>query len=136
MAHALPRKSMSTADRIGRREFIVLLGGAAAAWPVAAWGQQTATKRVGVLMSTAEDDMESKARIAAFVQGLKQLGWTSGHNLLIEYRWSGGSAADTRKDANELVALGPDVILASGGSVVGPLLQATSHGANRVYADT
>jgi putative ABC transport system substrate-binding protein len=108
-----------------RRQFITLLGGAVAARPVAVWGQQTATKRVGVLMSTAEDDIESKARIAAFVQGLKQLGWTSGHNLLIEFRWSGGSAADSHKDANELVALGPDVILASGGSVVGPLLQST-----------
>ena len=77
-------------------------------------------------MSTAEDDAESKARIAAFLQGLQQLGWADGHNVRIDTRWWGASDADAnRRYAAELVALAPDVILASGGSVMGALLQAT-----------
>src|SRR5262249_57534909 len=83
-------------------------------------------RRVGVLMSLAADDPQAQARLAAFVQSLQELGWTSGRNVSIDTRWSAGSAADTRKFARELVSLGPDVILASGGTVVDPLLQATS----------
>ena len=110
-----------------RREFITLLGGAAVAWPLAARGQQAERmRRIGVAMSTAEDDAESKARIAAFLQGLQQLGWADGHNVRIDTRWWGASDADAnRRYAAELVALAPDVILASGGSVMGALLQAT-----------
>ena len=110
-----------------RREFITLLGGAAAAWPFSARAQQVErVRRIGVAMSTAEDDAESKARIAAFLQGLQQLGWADGHNVRIDTRWWGASGADAnRRYAAELVALAPDVILASGGSVMAALLQAT-----------
>jgi len=111
---------------VKRRAFITLLGGAAAAWPLAARAQQgERMRRIGVLMSTAADDPEGKARFTAFKQGLQQLGWDDGHNARIEARWSGGNADDMRRYAAELVALAPDVILASGGAVVGPLLQAT-----------
>ena len=73
----------------------------------------------------ATDDPEGQARIAAFLQGLQQLGWTDGRNVRIDYRWGGGDADRIRKDAAELVALAPDVILAAGGQAVAPLLQAT-----------
>ena len=109
-----------------RREFITLIGGAAATWPLAAPAQQgDRMRRIGVLIRLAEDDRQGQARLAAFVQGLRELGWTDGRNVRIDYRWSAGAAADTGKYASELVALAPDVILASGGSVVGALLQAT-----------
>src|SRR5450830_975622 len=109
-----------------RREFITFLGGAAAAWPIAAHAQQpTKVPRIGVLMPLAADDPEAQARLAAFQQRLQQLGWTIGRNVRIEYRWSAGNADDTRKYAAELAALAPDVILANGGAAVEPLLQAT-----------
>jgi putative tryptophan/tyrosine transport system substrate-binding protein len=108
-----------------RREFITLLGGAAA-WPFAVRAQQSdRMRRIGVLMSLAADDREGQARLNAFVQGLQELGWTDGRNLRIDTRWAAGEGAQARKYAAELVALAPDVILASGGSLVGPLLQAT-----------
>jgi ABC-type uncharacterized transport system substrate-binding protein len=108
-----------------RREFITLLGGAAA-WPLAAHAQQRERmRRIGVLIPYAADDPEGQARIAAFLQGLQQLGWTEGRNVRIDYRWSAGDADRARRYAAELVALAPDVILASGTSTVGPLLQAT-----------
>jgi putative ABC transport system substrate-binding protein len=107
-----------------RRNFM-LLGGAAAAWPLAARAQQgQRTRRIGVLMAVA-DDPEGQARIAAFLQGLQQLGWAEGRNLQIDTRWGAGDADRFRKYAAELVALAPDVILAAGGAVVPPLLQAT-----------
>src|SRR6266513_2535900 len=109
-----------------RREFITLLGGAAAAWPLAARAQQgERMRRIGVLTGTAADDPEAQARQAAFVQGLAQLGWTDGRNVRIDARWTAGNAADTRKYAAELVALAPDVILVGGGASIGELLQAT-----------
>jgi ABC-type uncharacterized transport system substrate-binding protein len=96
-----------------RREFITLLGGAAV-WPIAARAQQNEPmRRIGVLMSTAADDPEGRARIAAFLGGLQQLGWTAGRNAQIDIRWPQG-AAEAHKYAVELVALGPDVILATG----------------------
>ena len=108
-----------------RREFITLIGGAAA-WPLAAWGQQgERVLRIGVLMSLAADDPEDQARLAAFLQGLQEFGWAVGRNVRIETRWSRGNAADARKYVAELVALSPDVILATGSASVGPLLQAT-----------
>src|SRR5262245_34638284 len=108
-----------------RRQFITLLGGAAA-WPMAARAQQgERARRIGVLMSLAAGDRQGQSRLAAFVQGLQQLGWTDGGNLLVDTRWGAGDADRTRRYAAELVALAPDVILASGGSVVGPLLQVT-----------
>jgi putative ABC transport system substrate-binding protein len=109
-----------------RREFITLVGGAAAGWPLAALAQQREpTRRVGVLMSLAADDREGQARMDAFVQGLRELGWIDGRNVQIDTRWVAGGADRVRQYVAELVALSPDVILASGGSVVGPLLQAT-----------
>jgi putative ABC transport system substrate-binding protein len=108
-----------------RREFIGLLGGAVAC-PLAARAQQSdGIRRVGALMSVAADDPEGKARFAAFQQGLQQLGWIDGRNVRIETRWSGGKTDDARKYAAELIALAPDAILASGGAMVGPLLQTT-----------
>jgi putative tryptophan/tyrosine transport system substrate-binding protein len=109
-----------------RRDFITLLGGAAAAWPLAARAQQSERmRRVGVLMNTVSDDAEGQARLAAFHQGLQQLGWTVGHNVRIDYRWGGYDAERDRRNAAELVALGSDVILASGSPSVAALRQAT-----------
>ena len=108
-----------------RREFITLLGGAAA-WPLAARAQQSERmRRIGVLMPFAADDPEGQARIAALLQELQPLGWTVGRNVRIDYRWSAGDAVNMRKYAAELVALAPDVILTSGAAGAAPLLQAT-----------
>jgi putative ABC transport system substrate-binding protein len=109
-----------------RREFITLLGGAAAAWPLAARAQQSERmRRIGVFHSLAAGDTEGQARLTAFVQGLQELGWTDGRNVRLDYRWAAGDPEQARRYAAELVALAPDVILAHGGSVVPSLLQAT-----------
>jgi putative ABC transport system substrate-binding protein len=111
---------------IKRREFITLLSGAAVAWPLAARGQQAErVRRIGVLMNLASDDAEGQARLAAFHQGLQQLGWTVGRNVQIDYRWSAGNADYIRKFAAELVALAPDVIVSTGSPSVAVLQQAT-----------
>jgi putative ABC transport system substrate-binding protein len=111
---------------IGRRAFITLVGGTAAAWPLAARAQQPdRVRRIGVLMNIAADDPDSPIRLAALLQGLQQLGWTVGQNIQIDYRWGGGSAELMRKYAVELVALAPDVILAHSSAAVAPLLEAT-----------
>jgi len=107
-----------------RREFITLLGGAAAGWPLAARGQQPEPmRRIGVLMNLSEDDPEAQRLAATFKEGLAQLGRSDRRNLHIDYRWTAGDLERIRKAAAELVALTPDVILAYGGSVVGPLQQ-------------
>jgi putative ABC transport system substrate-binding protein len=109
-----------------RREFITLLGGAAAAWPVAARAQQPGRiRRIGVLMSQAADDPVGPDNITAFAQGLQALGWTVGGNVRIDYRWGANNTDLFRKYAAELVALAPDVILANAGSIVGALQQAS-----------
>ena len=108
-----------------RREFIKLLGGAVAAWPLAARAQQgERMRRIGMLLNATADDTEFQAWVGAFRQALQELGWTDGRNIRIDYRWGAGDA-DKRKYAAELVALAPDVIVAPGASTVGPLLQAT-----------
>ena len=108
-----------------RREFIAGLGGAAA-WTVAARAQQREQmRRIGVLLPAAADSPEFQAYVAAFHQGLALLGWTIGRNVRIDTRWATANAADIRKDAAELAALAPDVILAHGAATVRPLLQAT-----------
>jgi putative tryptophan/tyrosine transport system substrate-binding protein len=108
-----------------RREFITLLGGAAA-WPLGARAQQgDRMRRVGVLMGLTADNADGQARLAAFLQSLQQLGWTDGRNMRIDTRWGSGDAERQRRDAAELVALAPDVILGNGSAAVGPLLQAT-----------
>jgi putative ABC transport system substrate-binding protein len=110
-----------------RREFITLLGGAAAAWPYSVRAQQPdRMKRVGWLASgLAENDPESKARRTAFVQSLRELGWTEGQNIQIDYRWGAGNADVTRKYAAELVALAPDVTLGIASQAVSALQQAS-----------
>ena len=111
-----------------RREFITLLGGGAAvAWPCAVRAQQPErVRRIGVLMASAADDSESQARIAAFLQGLQQLGWADGRNVRIDTRWATTDADDIRRHAAELAALAPDVLVAATGTVTAaPLLQAT-----------
>jgi ABC-type uncharacterized transport system substrate-binding protein len=113
-------------DQLKRREFITLLGGAAAAWPLAARAQQPERmRRIGLLMNQAADDPEGQARLAAFLQEIQILGWTEGRNVRIDSRWSAGSAANAREYAAELVALSPDVILTSGAAAVATLLQVT-----------
>jgi ABC-type uncharacterized transport system substrate-binding protein len=107
-----------------RREFITLLG-SAAAWPLAARAQQERMRRIGVLVGFAADDPATQRRVLAFAQALAQLGWTDGRNVRIDIRWSAGDPERIRKYAAELVALAPDVILANSSSVVGSLLQAT-----------
>jgi putative ABC transport system substrate-binding protein len=109
-----------------RREFIMLLGGAAVARPLGARAQQPERmRRIGVLTGVAKDDPEGEVRIAAFLQGLQQLGWTDGRNVQIEYRWGAGSAGDLRKYAAELTAIAPEVIFAAGSVSLGTLLQVT-----------
>jgi ABC-type uncharacterized transport system substrate-binding protein len=113
-------------DQLKRRDFITLLGGAAAAWPLAARAQQgQRMRRIGVLNSLAADDQEGQARLTAFVQELQQLGWADGRNVRIDYRWGAGDAERHRQVAAELVALGPDVILAFGTAGVATLQQTT-----------
>lgn len=109
-----------------RREFITLLGGVAATRPLRALAQQPErTRRVGVLTGLAAGDPEGQTRIAAFLHELQHLGWTDGRNIKIDYRWSADNADEARKYAAELVALAPDVMLATGSATVGPLLQAS-----------
>jgi putative ABC transport system substrate-binding protein len=108
-----------------RREFITLLGGAAA-WPFSALAQQpSGMRRIGVLLNFAADDPEAQAKNSAFLQSLQQLGWTAGRNVRIDTRWGAADADRVRKYAAELVELEPDVVLAQGTTVIRSLLQAT-----------
>jgi putative ABC transport system substrate-binding protein len=109
-----------------RREFLSALGGAAAAWPMAARAQQgERMRRIAILLPGAADDSEFQTRLGAFLQELAQLGWSIGRNVQIDTRWSSTNAVNVRKHAAELVALAPDVILAEGAGAVGALLQLT-----------
>jgi putative ABC transport system substrate-binding protein len=109
-----------------RREFLGVLGGAAAAWSLAAHAQQPPRmRRIGVLTPFKADDTEGKARLTAFAQGLQQLGWTVGQNIRVDYRWGDGKAATMRNFANDLVSLAPDAILADSSAAVSALLEAT-----------
>jgi putative tryptophan/tyrosine transport system substrate-binding protein len=113
---------------VRRREFITLLGGAAAAWPLAARAQQPGVRmrRIGVLVSSLPaDDPEWQARSNAFVQGLQERGWSDGRNVRLEYRWGLGDPDRLRKYAAELVALAPDVMFAAGSAAVAPLQQSS-----------
>jgi putative tryptophan/tyrosine transport system substrate-binding protein len=105
---------------------MTLLGGAATVWPLAAGAQQgERMRRIGVLLPGAPDDAEAQSWVGAFLQGLAQSGWITGRNIRIETRWTKFDPEETRKYAAELVALAPDVILATGNSTVGPLLRLT-----------
>ncbi len=98
-----------------RREFITLLGGAAAAWPVAARAQQAdRVRRVGIFMDLAEQDAEGQTRVAAFRKGLQDLGWTEGRNVKFDTRWTAGDPARMRRYAAELVGQAPEVIMNGG----------------------
>jgi putative ABC transport system substrate-binding protein len=109
-----------------RREFITLLGGAAAGWPWTARAQRTEPlRRLGVLMNLSEDDAEGQARVAAFRGGLQKLGWIEGRNIQIEYRWGAGVPQRIRAYAAELVSWKPDVIFAAPGDAVSPLQRET-----------
>jgi ABC-type uncharacterized transport system substrate-binding protein len=111
---------------VRRREFIALLGGAAAAWPLAARAQQPERmRRIGVLMSLAESDPEAQARVAAFRKGLQTLGWAEGRNVRIDIRWAASDAALMQRFAKELIALQPDLILSHNTPTTASLLQQT-----------
>src|SRR5262249_45109453 len=112
-------------DRMKRRDFITLLGGAAVAPPPPAPAHQERMRRTAVLRGATAAEPESQARLGAFLQGLQSLGWTEGRNVRIDIRWSVGNADDFRKYALELVALAPDAILAGTGGTVPALQQAT-----------
>jgi putative tryptophan/tyrosine transport system substrate-binding protein len=109
-----------------RREFLGVLGSAAAAWPVVARAQQTDRgRRIGILLPATADDAVFQTRVGAFLQALALLGWTIGRNMQIDIRWATADAAEIRRHAGELAALSPDVILATGDSTIPPLRQAT-----------
>jgi putative ABC transport system substrate-binding protein len=109
---------------VKRREFIAALGGAAAAWPVAAYAQQRErVRRIGVLLPATADDADFQTWYGAFLQALARLGWTIGDNVRIDIHWATNNPASIRRHAAELAAVAPDVILAHGNSTLGPLLQ-------------
>ena len=109
-----------------RRDFIKVIAGSAATWPLAARAQKSSSvRRVGVLMSTASDDPFGQANSAAFAQGLQQLGWEIGSNIRIDYRWGAGDTERFRKYAAEIVGLSPDVILGTAASIVRALQEAS-----------
>src|SRR6476620_5227473 len=109
-----------------RREFIAALG-SPALWPLAARAQQVVdrVRRIAILVGLAENDPQGQATLAALVQALQQLGWIDGRNVRIDYRWGGSNSEDLRKYAAELVTLGPDVLVATGGATIGALFPAT-----------
>src|SRR5262249_50917476 len=110
-----------------RREFIGLVGGAAVTLPLAARAQQTERmRRIGVFMNLAANDPQSSKQISAFLDGLRERGWTSGRNLQIEYRWAADDTRLYHKHAQELIAIAPDVLLVGGGTATGILQQLTS----------
>src|SRR6266581_7283182 len=111
-------------DQLKRREFITLLGGAAAAWPLAARAQQSdRMRRIAVLMNNAEDDPEGQTRAAAFRQGLHALGWTEGKNLRIDWYWTAGDVGRIRSDIGGLARHPPDIIVANGRVTLSEALQ-------------
>jgi len=110
---------------VRRREFIALIGGAMVAWPLAARSQKERMRRVGVLMHTSAGEPEAEARLAAFLQGLHEAGWSVGRNVQIETQWSKGNLARLSKDATQLAEPHPDVILAGVGATTVALVEAT-----------
>jgi putative tryptophan/tyrosine transport system substrate-binding protein len=108
-----------------RREFVTLLGGAAAVWPLAAHSQAERVRNLGILVPGDPGALDLQAYIGVFLQALQQLGWSDGHNLRIDSRWAGGHASEIRRHATDLAALAPDVIFTSGTAAMAPLLEAT-----------
>jgi putative tryptophan/tyrosine transport system substrate-binding protein len=110
-----------------RREFISLLGGAAAVWPLSSRAQQRErVRRIGVLMHLAADDPDGKSRLAAFLQGLQEAGWVVGRNLAVEVRWAAGNVESMNRFAKELVAYQPDLIFVTSTPATGAMVHATS----------
>src|SRR5262244_3517141 len=129
-----PQPEGHMASYIGRRKFLAtLVGVAPAAWPIAARAQRSGVRHIGMLMNLAADDPASTARLTAFVQGLQEFGWSQGRNMRIDTRWAAGRADLFPRYAEELVALGPDVILAATTPCVVALQQA-SHNVPIVFA--
>jgi putative ABC transport system substrate-binding protein len=118
-------RSSALGKAMRRRDFITLIGGAVAGWPLAARGQSERMRRIGVFLPSAASDPESMSRITALLQGLQALGWTDGRNVRIEFRWGAGDAGQYNKMAAELIALAPDVVVALGTLTVGALQRAT-----------
>src|SRR5262249_11934487 len=112
-------------DRLKRREFITLLGGAAAAWPRAVSAQGTGARRIGVLMELAADEPQARSNVAALQRGLSKLGWAQGGNLAIDYRWAPDDPVLVWKFAKELVESRPELIVAQSSPVVATLLGQT-----------
>ena len=108
-----------------RREFLILIAGAVGGSTHIAHALPEQTRRIAVLLNLAADDLETKARLAAFQQRLKELGWSEGHNVRFDYRWGLGDVDQHRKNAAELIALKPDVFLVHGSTIMGPLQRAT-----------
>ena len=109
-----------------RRDFITLLGGAAVAWPLAARAQQgQRLRRVSVLMPVKEDEPDNQGGVAAFVQVLNKLASAEGHNVQIVIKWGGNDPEETRRLAEQLVALAPDVVVTSGDATMAPVLRST-----------
>ena len=109
-----------------RREFLGVIGSAAAVWPLAARAQQAeGMRRIGIIVPASPTDTKFQIQVSAFEQELKKFGWVIGQNVQIEMRWATANDGEIRKNAAELVALKPDVVLAHGGSTVGPMQQAT-----------
>src|SRR5262249_29931790 len=122
-----PARPRRRGDRVKRREFITLLGGAAVAFvsrPFATHAQER-MRRVGVLMNATAEEPEAQSYVAAFQQGMQEFGWSVGRNLRIDLRWGGGDADLTRRYAAELATLSPDVMLAAGGPVVSAMQRAS-----------
>jgi putative tryptophan/tyrosine transport system substrate-binding protein len=117
--------AIGSGEAMERREFITIVGGVAAAWPLAARAQQP-KRRIGLLMPNAEDDPEGQARVRAFLDGLRQLGWMDGRDVRVDIRWTAGNPADIDKYAAELVAVTPDVVFASGSANLAALQRITN----------
>jgi putative ABC transport system substrate-binding protein len=125
MADRNKERNVRQGDRVNRRTFITLLGGAAATWPLAARAQQSDTmRRIGVMIALPEGDPELKKWIAAFVRGLEKLGWAEGRNLHIDYRFA-PAGVRAPELASELLALQPNVVLAFSGPVTAAFQRAT-----------
>src|SRR5262245_27781806 len=120
-----PQPEGQMASHIARRKFLATLGGAAAAWPLAARAQQPELRRIGVLMSFAESDPEAQARVAAFREGLQKLGWTEGRNIRIDTRWATANVESIQRFAKELLALQPELVLSATTPTTAALLQQT-----------
>jgi ABC-type uncharacterized transport system substrate-binding protein len=113
------------ASYIERRKFLATLGGAAAAWPLAARAQQLERMRQVAVLKGGADDTEGRRHLTAFWEGLQGLGWTDGRNIRTDVRWGANDSERARRDATELVALAPDIILAAGSQAMAALQQAT-----------